>query len=74
MYNIGWGTYPRAIKLQNGTFLGVHTTFAIGNEGQENVIKIKKSTDEGTTWAPIGEVFFSPSKLGLTELTESNNR
>jgi hypothetical protein len=56
MCNIGWGTYPRAVKLQDGTFLAVHTTFALGNDGEEHIIKIRKSTDEGTTWTSVGEV------------------
>jgi hypothetical protein len=49
---MGDGTYPRATRLQDGSILGVHTSF----HGGTNVIVATRSTDEGTSWSPVGEV------------------
>jgi len=50
--HMGHGTYPRATRLQDGSLLGTHTAFHNG----ENVIVITRSTDDGVTWSPFGEV------------------
>jgi hypothetical protein len=58
--HMGHGTYPRATRLQDGSILGTHTAFQNG----ENVIVTTKSTDEGLSWSPFGEVpSFSISQL-----------
>jgi hypothetical protein len=49
---MGDGTYPRATRLQDGSILGVHTSF----QGGTNVIVATRSTDEGISWSPVGEV------------------
>jgi hypothetical protein len=49
---IGDGTYPRATRLQDGSILGVHTTFHDG----ANVIVATRSLDNGVTWARVGEI------------------
>ena len=49
---IGEGTYPRATRLQDGSILGVHTTF----QGGANAIIATRSLDHGVTWKSIGEV------------------
>jgi hypothetical protein len=49
---IGEGTYPRATRLQDGSILGVHTTF----QGGANAIIATRSLDQGVTWKPVGEV------------------
>ena len=46
------GTYPRATRLQDGSILGVHTSFQSG----QNVIAAVRSTDNGVTWTFVGEV------------------
>lgn len=48
----GGGTYPRAIKLFDGSLLGVYTAFSDGS----NIITTTHSTDEGSTWTNIGTV------------------
>ncbi|KAE9372527.1 glycoside hydrolase family 93 protein [Stipitochalara longipes BDJ] len=50
--HMGCGTYPRATRLQDGSILGTHTEFHNG----QNVIVTTKSTDDGVTWVPHGEV------------------
>jgi hypothetical protein len=49
---IGPGTYPRATRLQDGSILGVHTTFQNG----ANIIVATRSLDQGVSWNPVGEV------------------
>jgi hypothetical protein len=49
---IGEGTYPRATRLQDGSILGVHTTF----QGGANAIVATRSLDHGVTWKQVGEV------------------
>ncbi|KAN0110690.1 glycoside hydrolase family 93 protein [Hyaloscypha variabilis] len=50
--HMGRGTFPRATRLQDGSILGTHTEFHDG----ENVIVTTKSTNNGNTWVPYGEV------------------
>jgi hypothetical protein len=48
----GDGTYPRAVKLADGSLLGVYTAFSNGN----NVITTTHSVDQGSTWNNLGTV------------------
>jgi hypothetical protein len=50
--SMGGGTYPRATRLSDNSLLGVTTTFSSGT----NIITIVRSTDDGLTWTPHGEV------------------
>lgn len=50
--HMGYGTYPRATRLQDGSLLGTHTAFY----NSENIIVTTKSTDDGMSWNPFGEV------------------
>ena len=43
---IGPGTYPRANKLSDGSFLAAYTAF----EGGNNIIRIAISTNNGQSW------------------------
>lgn len=46
------GTYPRLARLGDGSLLATFTTFA----GNVNHISLARSTDDGGTWQPAGEV------------------
>ncbi|RPB17147.1 neuraminidase [Morchella conica CCBAS932] len=50
--SMGSGTYPRATRLSDNSLLGVTTTFSSGT----NIITIVRSTDDGLSWTPHGEV------------------
>ncbi|KAI4125769.1 MAG: hypothetical protein LQ338_004086 [Usnochroma carphineum] len=53
----GSGTYPRATRLHDNTILGVYTAFQNGN----NVLLTVTSTDNGSSWGPLGEITRGPS-------------
>ena len=46
------GTYPRAVRLADNSLLGVYTASGGGNHTLTTV----KSTDNGASWSPLGEV------------------
>ncbi|KAL8641893.1 MAG: hypothetical protein Q9228_001367, partial [Teloschistes exilis] len=50
--SMGAGTYPRAARLRDGSMLGVYTAFESGY----NIIRTVKSTNNGASWSPLGEV------------------
>ncbi|KAL8650766.1 MAG: hypothetical protein Q9226_005003, partial [Calogaya cf. arnoldii] len=49
---LGAGTYPRATRLRDGTILGVYTGFQSGS----NVLLTFRSTDNGASFTPLGEI------------------
>jgi hypothetical protein len=46
------GTYPRSNRLLNGDLVSAFTTFSNGN----NQIALARSTNNGTSWTPLGTV------------------
>lgn len=46
------GTYPRAVRLADKSLLGVYTASGGGNR----TITTVKSTDNGASWSPLGQV------------------
>ena len=48
---MGDGTYPRANRLHDGSIIGTFTAFSGGN----NIITLVRSTNNGASWAYIGE-------------------
>ncbi|KAL8674356.1 MAG: hypothetical protein Q9168_001216 [Polycauliona sp. 1 TL-2023] len=54
---LGAGTYPRAARLRDGSILGVYTAFQSGS----NVLLAVRSTDNGATFTPLGEITRGPS-------------
>jgi hypothetical protein len=64
------GTYPRATRLQDGSILGVHTAF----QGGTNIIAVVRSTDNGLTWSPVGEVCLTSAKWSCYNTTNWNHR
>jgi Neuraminidase (sialidase) len=51
----GAQTYPRAIKLRSGVFLGVVTTFE-----PQNGILVSISNDSGASWSPHSTIMLAP--------------
>ncbi|KAL8734501.1 MAG: hypothetical protein Q9166_001401 [cf. Caloplaca sp. 2 TL-2023] len=54
---LGSGTYPRATRLRDGSILGVYTAFQSG----ANVLLTVRSTNNGATFTPHGEITRGPS-------------
>ncbi|KAI4236033.1 MAG: hypothetical protein L6R40_006279 [Gallowayella cf. fulva] len=54
---LGAGTYPRATRLRDGSILGVYTAFQSGS----NVLLTVRSTNNGASWSPVGEITRGPS-------------
>ncbi|KAG2176412.1 hypothetical protein INT43_005646 [Umbelopsis isabellina] len=46
------GTYPRSTRLSTGQLLGIYTAFS----GNNNVITVCQSTNNGASWTDIGTV------------------
>ncbi|KAK7185680.1 hypothetical protein DPSP01_007446 [Paraphaeosphaeria sporulosa] len=51
------GTYPRAVRLADNSLLGVYTASGGGNR----TITTVRSTDDGASWSPLGQVDTAPS-------------
>ncbi|KAL8924273.1 MAG: hypothetical protein Q9172_002746 [Xanthocarpia lactea] len=55
--SLGAGTYPRATRLRDGSILAVYTAFQSGS----NVLLTVRSTNNGGTFTPLGEITRGPS-------------
>ncbi|KAI1385825.1 glycoside hydrolase family 93 protein [Hypoxylon trugodes] len=53
--NPAGGTYPRLCRLSDSSLLSVTTGFQ-GPGGREHVLQVSRSTDNGTTFVPHGEI------------------
>jgi hypothetical protein len=51
------GTYPRSNRLQDGALIAAFTTFSNNN----NQIALARSTNNGTSWTPLGTAATRPS-------------
>ena len=54
---IAAGTYPRSNKLSDGSLIASYTAFANG----DSIISFARSTDGGSTWAPLGTAAQGPT-------------
>ena len=55
--SIGSGTYPRANRLADGSFIAGYTAVSGGN----NIITLARSTDNGASWNEVGTAATRPS-------------